>query len=178
MDKLSTELDSKIANCIVGDTQALSAFSKVNKYYRMVAEPHLYKDLTFHASEYVPLVRLLLTLFHRKELALHICSAQLHENGESQPITEAELTSLDNSLWGSAKAIFDNLYDVTSKMQGSAEAQRLTFRWLRNLLRSNPYAFDEASAFVLCMATNLQRFNVNVSGWRRFTKTPQILKTS
>jgi hypothetical protein len=30
---------------------------------------------------------------------------------------------MDNSLWGSAKAIFDNLYDVTSKMRDSAEAQ-------------------------------------------------------
>jgi 5'(3')-deoxyribonucleotidase len=60
MDKLSTELASKIAKCLAGDQKALSALSQTNKYYRMVAEPYLYRDLVFHPDKGVPLKRLLL----------------------------------------------------------------------------------------------------------------------
>jgi hypothetical protein len=69
----------------------------------------------------------------------------------------------------------DHIYDVTTKMQNSTLAHFLTTHWLDNLLRGHPSAFYEASALVLIMATNLERVDVKVGGWRRFTRTPQIL---
>jgi hypothetical protein len=151
MDKLSTEFDSKIANCLVGDTQALSAFSKVNKHCRMVAEPCLCKGFVFKVSEYVPLVQMLLTLVHRKELALHISSIQLLEDGGSSwrrsfRFFVTEQTSLNDDLGPSAKAILGRIYDVTTKMQDSTQARFLIPHWLDYMLQFHSSAFDEVSA--------------------------------
>ncbi|KAI4955810.1 hypothetical protein J4E91_000017 [Alternaria rosae] len=72
LQKLSTELDGHIASCLVGDTKALSAFSKTNKYYRGVAEPYLYTNIEVYEYDLEMPLRLLFTLLDRKELALYI----------------------------------------------------------------------------------------------------------
>jgi hypothetical protein len=163
MNKLSTELDSKIANCLDGDTQALSAFSKVNKYYRIVAEPYLYKDLVFHPDDDVPLKRLLLTLLHRKELALHISSVRLDDNVGSLPITDAKRTSLNNDVWAHTSAVFD----VTKDDSGFNRPRSYTFHWLYHIVQDYGLDFDSSAAFILCMATNLQQIHIDVSDWSR-----------
>jgi len=45
MNKLSTELDAKIASFLDSEASSLSALSKVSKYYRPVAEPFLYREI-------------------------------------------------------------------------------------------------------------------------------------
>jgi hypothetical protein len=163
MDKLSTELDSKIAKCLAGDTQALRAFSKVNKYCQVVAEPYLYKDVVFHPDDDVTLKRLLLTLLRRKEFALHISSVRLDENLRSLPITDAKRTSLNNDVWAHTSAVFD----VTKDDSGFNRPRSYTFHWLYHIVQDYELDFDNSAAFILCMATNLQQIHIDASDWSR-----------
>ena len=175
MDRLSTELNSKIANCLVGDPMAQSAFSKVNKYYRMVGEPYLYRDLVFHPGEGVPLQRLLLTLLRHKELALQISSVQLDENKRSLPFTDAQRITLNNDVWAQASVILDTLQRVTAEASGFTRPRYYTLHWFNALVQDYGPNFDSISVLILCMATNLQRIDIDVSHWSPFRTTPEIL---
>jgi hypothetical protein len=67
-----TELDTQIIEHLHDDRQALSSFSRVNKYYRTLCEPILYRDLTFRNLSEAQVKRLLMTLLDMLSLAKHI----------------------------------------------------------------------------------------------------------
>lgn len=101
-DALSTELDTRIV-ALIEDQLALSSMSKVSKYYRTLAEPHLYRDFHFHEDGKRRACQLLVTLLRRPELAVHITSLTLlptdrDENLELQKIdftfSDPEQTSI------------------------------------------------------------------------------------
>jgi hypothetical protein len=70
LSSLSTELDERILAFL--DHGALNAVSKVSKYYRAIAEPHLYGDLRFNDTQVKALKALMLTVISRLDLAAHI----------------------------------------------------------------------------------------------------------
>jgi len=81
MDRFSTELDEKIVQHLVG--REASALSMTSKYYRSLAEPHLYQHLTFSMTkQYISLMLLFETLFGRQDLAKHIRSFTLTGGGD------------------------------------------------------------------------------------------------
>ena len=123
MDKLSTELDAKITNYLLDSTPALSAFSKVSKYYRKVVEPYLYKNIVLKEYHDHTLKRLFFTLLDRKNLALHIQSVTIVENipryhsqsdDEDEDGTETlkQKEAINLGLWDHSGAIQRAIGDV------------------------------------------------------------------
>jgi hypothetical protein len=70
--KFSTELDSKITGFLLDDTPSLSACSRVSKYHRVIAEPHLYKDIVFKHYQNYEIRSLSITRLDPPSVALHI----------------------------------------------------------------------------------------------------------
>jgi len=158
LGELSTELDCAIVSFLEDDKRALSAFSKVSKYYRAIAEPHLYQALGFKSVEWESLTRLLLTLIKREDLALHITIFTL-DCGTNIPM-QSILPSMENigqDLWNSVSAIRDKLNDVLS-LKRSSDGTSLAFRILSQLYTTEfP---DAVVAVVLCLATNLRQIHL------------------
>lgn len=75
MGMLSTELDNNVAQHLV--IKELSALSRTFKYYRALAEPHLYKDVLFSTEQIYRIWFLLCTIVQRPSLAEHIRSFTL-----------------------------------------------------------------------------------------------------
>jgi hypothetical protein len=115
------------------------------------------------------------TLFRRKELALHISSVRLHKNGQILPITNAKRTTPNNDVWAYASAILDTLQSVTAEASGFPRARYYILHWLNHLVQDYGQNFDSISALILCMATNLQRIDIDVGDWSRFRTTPEVL---
>jgi hypothetical protein len=80
-----TELDTEIASLLVGDKRALSALSRVSKYYRAVAEPFLSKDMILAKYDYVSLRHLLLTIPSRPDAALYVKSFAIRDRTSPGP---------------------------------------------------------------------------------------------
>jgi len=79
MDRLSTELDEKIIQQLVG--REASALSMTSKYYRSLAEPQLYRELNFSTKQCIDLMLLFETLVDRQDLAKYIRSFTMTMNG-------------------------------------------------------------------------------------------------
>ncbi|KAI4912062.1 hypothetical protein J4E90_006882 [Alternaria incomplexa] len=114
LQKLSTELDGQIASSLLGDTKALSAFSKTNKYYRGIAEPYLFKNIEVAANDVETSLRLLFTLLDRKELALYIGSLTYTQPVRRQEVTNRSLKQekLRSDVWKYKTAIQDRMDEV------------------------------------------------------------------
>ncbi|KAI4909010.1 hypothetical protein J4E85_011662 [Alternaria conjuncta] len=114
LQKLSTELDGQIASSLLGDTKALSAFSKTNKYYRGIAEPYLFKNIEVAANDVETSLRLLFTLLDRKELALYIGSLTYTQPVRRQEVTNRSLKQekLRSDVWKYQTAIQDRMDEV------------------------------------------------------------------
>ena len=153
MDKLSTELDTKIATFL--DTRSLSAFSKVSKYYRSVAEPILYKDIVLKEYDEYTLKRLFLTLLARKELALHILSMTVVEHGGvEQSREQKEKNNMD--LWANTSAIQKTIADVLSTARGQQNTHTRRAAWFSDIFQQQPALNDHILALILCMALNIR----------------------
>jgi hypothetical protein len=155
MDKLPTELDSRIASFLVGKTKVLSAFSKVNKYYRMLAEPYLYKTITIKEGDRYTLFWLLFTLLERKELALSITSFLLVPgSGSGSSATKKEKEEqLESGLRVHRDSLHQRILEVVSP-------HFLTFlRWRLELLEDPSVRGNHFLALILCMAKKIERIS-------------------
>ena len=74
---ISTELDEKIVTLL--DQQGLHALCLTSAYYRSLAEPHLYRNLTFCTLDGARIQRLLLALIKRHDLTRHIRTVSFEE---------------------------------------------------------------------------------------------------
>jgi hypothetical protein len=150
MDRLSTELDANIIQCLAGSKiSALSALSKTSKYYRSIAEPHLYRDLTFSIKRYVDLVLLFDTVLNRRELARHIHSFTLND-AEYSDIPQGSAEIFSGRMWksfGCLKQAIDELVPPSSRT--------LAMMWLRRALVDAPIV-DGQLAAILCLAQNIE----------------------
>jgi len=157
MDKLSTELDTKIATFL--DTRSLSSFSKVSKYYRSVAESILYKDIVLKDYDEYTLKRLFLTLLARKELALYILSMTVVEHGGiEQSREQKEKNNMD--LWAYANAIQETIADVISAERGSQDIHTRRATWFSSIFRQQPTSVDHILTLILCMALNIRNIDL------------------
>lgn len=72
---LATELDTRIISFL--DQSSLSKMSRVSRYYRRIAVPHLYKHIRFVNYNWVAIKWLSLVLAFQPALAMHIKSFTL-----------------------------------------------------------------------------------------------------
>jgi hypothetical protein len=153
MENLSTELDESIANRLAGPE--LSALSKTSKYYRAIAEPHLYRDLTFSIHDHQSIDMLLLTLLERPQLAQHIQSLILGEDAAAS-VGKERKSDTERAYWDNINAIRDLVSDFTSPEFKDFALKRLG------------YILNGASVtIILCLATNIK--HISLSGHMSLT---------
>ncbi|KAF2254714.1 hypothetical protein BU26DRAFT_514575 [Trematosphaeria pertusa] len=174
MDKLSTELDANIAECLSGDAQALSALSRVSKYYKAVAEPFLYEEIAIADSRHSAIKSLLLTLLNRNGLALRIKSFSLTMGGRGPP------PPLRTDLGEAFKGTFSHMQKIGDKIHEMVRPTTtpdiaLVLDWVRQVLDPAPHA-DGALALVLCMANNLESLSLYGTYGRRPNTTLSVLQ--
>jgi hypothetical protein len=99
LSKLSTKLSSKIAECLLGDTPALSAFSMVSKYYCRVVEPYLYRHIIVKERDKYPAICFLFTLMARRTLASHILSFRLVPTPQRSNLSPKQEQKMVTGLW-------------------------------------------------------------------------------
>jgi hypothetical protein len=129
LSQLPTELDSRIACYLVGDSTTLSAFSEVSKYYRVVVEPHLYSRLEFSREDEIILPRLLLTLIRREALALHVKYFKLGAvlDADVPTLSQSVKTTQDLQLRDAATTIRDKINAVFDPIQQPKSNLSLAF---------------------------------------------------
>ncbi|KAI4653392.1 hypothetical protein J4E93_001158 [Alternaria ventricosa] len=163
LQKLSTELDGHIASCLVGNTKALSAFSKTNKYYRGIAEPYLYTNVEVYESDLERPLRLLFTLLDRKELALHIKSLSYvpaqHGSSHDADIKPSTRKELQSDVWKYTYAIQEVLDEVLSPGCGFLEFLSAKLTLYCDILTApmgHYLASDQVFTLILFMAQKVQ----------------------
>jgi len=161
LQKLSTELDGQIASSLLGDTKALSAFSKTNKYYRGIAEPYLFKNIEVAANDVETSLRLLFTLLDRKELALYIGSLTYTQPVRRQEVTNRSLKQekLRSDVWKYKTAIQDRMDEVLFPVSGLPHILSTKLRWCSEIMTSplgGTSSNESAMALILCHAQNIR----------------------
>jgi hypothetical protein len=110
MDRLSTEIDEHIIGRL--DKAALDALSQTSKYYRTLAEAHLYRDLTFSINRPCSITLLCFTLLKRPELALYIQSFSLNEEMHNQRFL-AFTDNFYNEFWNTVTVVKNAIDNIT-----------------------------------------------------------------
>jgi hypothetical protein len=152
MQSLSTELDEMILGYL--DPLALSALSMTSKYYRRIAEPHLYKNLVFYVEDAYGVFNLLFNLVNRQELAQHIQSFTLLDDPDYH----------DKQIRGVGEAFHWTLRKFGKKISRLIEdlcvdeSFAFALRWQRAIVHDGTYLYG-ALALILCLAHNLQHLN-------------------
>ncbi|KAI4924879.1 uncharacterized protein J4E92_006915 [Alternaria infectoria] len=147
MDRLSTELDEKIIQQLVG--REASGLSMTSKYYRSLAEPQLYRELTFSTKQCMDLMLLLETLVDRQDLAKHIHSFTITWNG-AQELTSA----FDAVFLPRFRSKIDEYERVIREVIPSSSRRRAT-RWLDQMYLGEP-TIDGQLAMIACLAENME----------------------
>lgn len=148
---LPTELDAQI--CSFLDGPSLNSLLKTSKYYKLVAEPALYKQIVLKDNDADAIKRLLFTLVARRPLADNISSIELV--GPSRGILKP-IKTIGSDLWESApliqKVLDEFVNHTSSKLQ-----------WFRNILAQHmTIPSDHGLALVVCMAKNLSSLSLRL----------------
>jgi hypothetical protein len=151
MDRLSTEIDEHIIGRL--DKAALDALSQTSKYYRTLAEAHLYRDLTFSINRPCSITLLCFTLLKRPELALYIQSCSLNEEMHNQRFL-AFTDNFYNEFWNTVTVVKNAIDNITR-----SQPTRFALRWLSRVLQDAPI-IDGQLAIILCLATNLEQLTL------------------
>jgi len=164
MDRLSTELDEKIIQHLVG--KEASALSMTSKYYRSLAEPQLYRELTFSTKQYIDLMLLFETLVDRQDLARHIRSFVLTNTGVSDT-TPGFDDMFFLRLWKKVDT-FKQIIDQAIP----PDFKELATRWLGRIFSGAP-VIDGQIAVILSLAKNLEHLKLVTTrlDWLPVTKS-------
>lgn len=158
LSALSTELDTKIVLYLANDTPALSAFSKISKYYRGVAEPYLYKDIVLIDQDDHTIKQLFCTLLARTQLAHQIRSITVQKPKRNIIAKDGE--RIDADLWKSVGAIQSTMNDIASPIRGYEEGVTRRNAWFSGIFSPESYNIDHILALILCLAPNLDSLNL------------------
>ncbi|KAH6282072.1 hypothetical protein HBI40_011280 [Parastagonospora nodorum] len=118
LSKLSAEFDAHVCRCFVGDTSALSAFSKSSRYYRSVAEPYLYRDITLFKKDEHQIWRLFFTLLSCQPLTQHILRIAVAPSPDVEQIQEQDHNN-KSDLWTCMSLINEVLTAVVTATLGN-----------------------------------------------------------
>jgi len=157
LGELSTELDSNIAAHLVGDTQTLSAFSKVSKYYRNIVESYLYHVITFHDLDTYYIRCLLVTILDCPSVGLHIRRFNIGHDSHMRREADMDAESvLRKKLWDKANQIRDRIDQVMrlfpEEIQSIVGTEAVDFchQWAGSCYKSS--SADPVAALIICVA--------------------------
>lgn len=159
LTSLSTELGHQIVSYL-SDTE-LRHMSLMNKHYRAQAESCLYRHLIFTYANRRKILKFLVALLNRKELALHIRSLKLFDEHELD-FNNGQFgeNDLEKILFANTKAIENTILAVSKKIP---EGLISSSQWLQYCLfyhkrYSKQIGADAILAIILCLASNLKDF--------------------
>lgn len=179
LGELSTELDSRIAS-LVHDKSALSAFSLTSKYYRMIAEPYLYKNIEVDEYDYHTLLRLLFTLLDRNELAAYVKSIKYTQGNFGLTYDVAKQGKLRSDVWKYRNAIGEKINELLSPASGVSDISKWRLDWfsaIMSAVHEHHRGYDEVLALVLCMARKIQYLEL-YSGRSTPMRTLRVLRST
>jgi hypothetical protein len=108
MSALSTEIDEHVIQYL--SHADLHNLSLVSKYYRALAEPHMYRHFVFRGNHAHTMFLLFFAILARKDLALHIKSFTLEEGAAGAEKFGNERVPDDGDDWISGNSEYpDNL---------------------------------------------------------------------
>jgi hypothetical protein len=162
LDRLPTELDSKIAGYLVDDKKSLSALSMTSKYYRSLTEPHLYQNLSFDSNDWEALTLLMLTLVHGERLALHIKSLEIghyHRRLYESCADRVFKAAVGARLWAESAGVYNKIKELIQA------ALRIEVNACYVLIPLHSKLFSDYSlypplALMLCLAENISALSV------------------
>lgn len=148
LSAIPTELDERIFDYL--KRKELSAVSKVSKYYRRIAEPHLYRELRFVGYRNVNAHLLLLTLLSRNDLAVHIKRLAVEKDSPA---------ATDRIRWfGKAhkrmERYLDVLQNLIATIIGSDKSSAgVRIMWLGNVLAHD--FIEGTTMLIVCLSSNI-----------------------
>ncbi|KAI4637025.1 hypothetical protein J4E93_010691 [Alternaria ventricosa] len=151
MDRLSTELDEKIIQHLVG--KEASALSMTSKYYRSLAEPQLYRELNFSTKQCIDLMLLFDTLVDRQDLAKHIHSFTITTNGIPQ------FTLAFDAVFFSRFQSKINEYERVIREVIPSSSRSRARQWLDRMHLGEPM-IDGQLAMIACLAGNMEHLTL------------------
>jgi hypothetical protein len=168
LNRLPTELDSKIAGYLVIHKRSLSSFSKVSKYYQSVTEPLLYQKLKFRGDDWEALILLMLTLVRRERLALHIKSLKI-DHGYQRDHAPREDNVVESAvgarLWTEGAGVHNKINEIVqAALRNKADACYELTQLHSKLFED--YGLYPALALILCLAENITALSICEQGNR------------
>lgn len=173
LSRLSTEIDESAVSFL--PSSALSNLSKTSKYYRALAEPHLYRDLHFSIHESLNVFRLFLTILKRSDLAAHIRSSWLstgHRDAIEDTRVSTSTEDTDNDEQKSSQAFTTGICnavlemmtpigELVKKLATPMNNPGFTLKWYGSILDASygEPAFDAVLPLMWCLATNLENLS-------------------
>jgi hypothetical protein len=179
---LPTELDDHIIGYL--DMADTNSISRVNKYYRKLSEPHLYEHLNVRKNDPHRLRLLLRTLRCRKikGLVLNLShnesvTLQLLMPPDDCQITGAVLDPQGDAIYQDLQSLLIHINDAINGIVGSELPAQFKMAWFGKIFEPYPL-FDGALSLSLCMATNLQSLDLQVSASSLFYESHVALLRS
>lgn len=166
--KLPTELDAKIASHLVGDTQSLSALSKVSRYYRTVAEPYLYEEVEFNDMEMWHLWCLLRTMIDRNTVASYvkrvmlcdIMGPQRKKMARPDEYKRQNEEKMCTEIWARVGQIMGHINLTLVPIMNSSAAAKFAYGLTGDLF--SEFWDESLVALVLIFANNLEALELHV----------------
>jgi hypothetical protein len=152
MGLLSTEMDENIIQRL--PKSALNNLSKTSRYYRSLAEPHLYRNLVLSNQQPQKILRLFFTILRRNGLATHIRNFRLTRDDAGTQVLPLEIT---DELMGKTSEI----KEIIKRVAAPLGDPRLILEWFGSICQENTSVEDVLSV-IWCLATNLEGINVAV----------------
>jgi hypothetical protein len=151
LSSLSTELDDRILDFL--DHDALNAVSKVSKYYRAIAEPHLYRSLLFSDNQVKAIHALFLTLISCPDLATHIRLISVsHVNCGPNLIPDNE------TFYEKFCQKLPVIHHAMTVLLGTGAPMRLLVGWMGAIAGSQ--SIEGCLAFILCSTNNVTSITI------------------
>jgi hypothetical protein len=183
LDDLPTELDDHIIGYL--DMADTNSISRVDKYYRKLSEPHLYEHLNARKNNPRRLRLLLRTLLCHKDLRPLIkglvlnlsrdesVTLQLLTPPNDRQITSAVLDPQGDAFYQDLQSLLIHINDAINGIVGSELPAQFKMAWFGKIFE--PYSlFDGALSLILCMATSLQSFDLQVSDYHPLPVTLEV----
>lgn len=159
LGKLSTELDNRVANFLIGHPPALNALSKVSKYYHGIAEPRLYTHVVLKAGDFLGLMQLCYTIISRVNLALYIQGFSLISSSSvSQPTTQVTKGVFDLPCAGVVEGAVSSYFNKGKAIHAPERYQNIS-------PVCGGFHPDRMLAFILCAAKNIEDIKLDCAIW-------------
>ncbi|KAI4941549.1 hypothetical protein J4E91_010725 [Alternaria rosae] len=164
---LSTEIDEMIIQYLPQPN--LHSLTLTNKYYRKIAELHLYRGIQVRSPNTLSGVRLLLTLINRRELAQHTRSFALVTADEGRARDATNLSNKASDIEArrhSIEIMHEKLFrkspimkEVIEKLVNSFRNLQFEVKWYFSVLDATR-SIDGSLDPILCLATNLEKLRL------------------